>query len=111
MRMALESGSKESAQLVAAECVVLAETKDHMNWSLIGKVIEELEGGPKAALADAHEEVEEQEDEHLYHTAGWTRELWLQSLGLVAEIPPPEETEDVRSEAEEVGVQVKERSV
>ena len=33
-----------AAQLVAAECVVEAESKDHMNWELIGEVAEKLEG-------------------------------------------------------------------
>jgi hypothetical protein len=47
----------------------------------------------KAAL----EEVEEQEDEHLYHTAGWGRELWIQSLGIPAVLPPPEEQKDVKT--------------
>ena len=36
MEMALESGPPEAAEMVAAECVVLAETKDHLNWELIG---------------------------------------------------------------------------
>ena len=49
-------------------------------------------GGP-----EAHEEVEEQEDEHLYHTQGWARELWIQSLGMKAVIPPPEEEKDVKT--------------
>jgi hypothetical protein len=35
--------------------------------------------------------VEDEEDEHLYHSAGWSRELWIDSLGLLAELPPPEE--------------------
>ena len=42
-------------------------------------------------------EVEEQEDEHLYHTTGWTRELWIASLGLPAVLPPPEEQKDVKT--------------
>jgi hypothetical protein len=41
--------------------------------------------------------VEEEEDEHLYHTAGWTRELWIESLGLPAVIPPPEEEREVKT--------------
>ena len=32
MEMALEAGKPEAAQIVAAECVVEAETKDHLNW-------------------------------------------------------------------------------
>ena len=81
MEMALASGPPEAAELVAAECVVHAETKDHLNWELIGQVVEKLSGAQKKTLKEAYEEVEEQEDEHLYHSAGWTRELWIQSLG------------------------------
>jgi len=95
MEMALQSGPPEAAELVAAECVVLAETKDHLNWELIGQSLEKLSGAQKKALTDAHEEVEEEEDKHLYHTQGWARELWLRSLGMKAVLPPPEEEKDV----------------
>ena len=44
--------------------------------------------------------MEDEEDEHLYHTKGWCRELWLKSLGLPAELPPPEEKRDVKSAME-----------
>jgi hypothetical protein len=97
MELALESGEKEAAQIVAAECVVLAETKDHQNWELVGLLTEELEGEEQEALQDAFDEVEEQEDEHLYHTRGWARELWAKSLGIEAVLPPPEEQKDVKT--------------
>lgn len=45
----------------------------------------------------AHDEVEEDEDHHLYHTRGWTRELWIAALGLPAVLPPPEEVKDVET--------------
>ncbi|HEY7160750.1 MAG TPA: hypothetical protein VH815_05795, partial [Acidobacteriota bacterium] len=32
-----------------------------------------------------------------YHTMGWARELRLQSLQLEAQLPPPEEVQDVKS--------------
>ncbi|MEA3203013.1 MAG: hypothetical protein QOI63_679 [Thermoplasmata archaeon] len=98
MEMALQQGTPDAAQLVAAECVVLAETKDHANWELIGEVAKALgkdEFGQ--VLKEAHDEVEEEEDEHLYHTMGWSRELWIQSLGLPAVLPPPEEEKDVKT--------------
>jgi hypothetical protein len=41
--------------------------------------------------------VGEQEDEHLYHTMGWARELWIESLGMPAVLPPPEEEKNVKS--------------
>ena len=95
MKMAKSAGDRIGAQLVAAECVVDAETKDHANWELIGKVAEKATGDTKKVLTDAYEQVEEEEDMHLYHTMGWCRELWIESLGLPAVLPPPEEEKKV----------------
>jgi hypothetical protein len=97
MKMALAAGDKAAAQLVACECVVLAETKDHLDWQLIGKCAEALGGKKGDALEAAYQEIEDQEDEHLYHSKGWCRELWLESLGLPAVLPPPEETLKVKT--------------
>ena len=97
MEMALEAGNPGAAELVAAECVVEAETKDHLNWELIGMLAKKLRDETGRALKAAHEEVEEQEDEHLYHTSGWARELWIESLGMPAVLPPPEEEKDVKT--------------
>jgi ferritin-like metal-binding protein YciE len=97
MRMALAAGKPEAAQIVAAECVVLAETKDHADWQLLGKCAEYLGGEKGAALKEAYDAVEDEEDSHLYHSKGWCRELWLESLGLNAVLPPPEETKDVKT--------------
>ena len=36
-----------------------------------------MKGDRAKALKAAVEEVEEQEDEHLYHSTGWARELWI----------------------------------
>jgi rubrerythrin len=97
MEKALSSGKKEAAQLVACESVVEAETKDHLNWELIGQVAKKQTGEEGRALMAAYEEVEDEEDEHLYHTTGWCRELWLQALGQPAVLPPPEEKKDVKT--------------
>lgn len=97
MEMALEAGDRGAAEIVAAECVVLAETKDHLNWELIGESSKKLKGEAGKALKSAYEEVEDEEDEHLYHTTGWTRELWIESLGMPAVLPPPEEEKDVKT--------------
>lgn len=97
MKMAIKAGDPDAAQIVAAECVVLAETKDHLNWELIGLLAENLKGANKKVLQEAQEEVEDQEDEHLYHTAGWARELHIDALGLRAALPPPEEEKDVKT--------------
>lgn len=97
MEMALSSGNLAAAQIVAAESVTLAETKDHLNWELIGEAAKKAKGDTAKALKEAYEEVEEEEDEHLYHTTGWTRELWIESLGMPAVLPPPEEEKDVKT--------------
>ena len=97
MREAQAGGKPEAAQLVACECVVLAETKDHLDWELIGEVAKEAKGAERQALTSAYERIEDEEDEHLYHTRGWCRELWLKSLGLKAVLPPPEERRDVKT--------------
>lgn len=97
MEMAKAKGTKAAAQLVAGECVVLAETKDHQNWELIGHVAEHGQGEATAALKSAFEKVGQEEDHHLYHTKGFTRELWIESLGLPAVLPPPEEVKKVAS--------------
>jgi hypothetical protein len=99
MRRALKD-APEMAQVVAAECVGDAETKDHQNWELIGELSRSLDGEIARVLGAAYEQVEDQEDEHLYHTRGWCRELSLAALGLPAEMPPPEEKRDVKTAVE-----------
>jgi hypothetical protein len=97
METALGSGNKEMAECVACEMVVHAEMTDHFNWQLIGEVAKEMTGAQGKALKEAYQEVEDEEDEHLYHSKGWLRELSLQGLGLKAQLPPPEEEREVKS--------------
>lgn len=97
MTAAQKEGTPDEAELTAAECVVEAETKDHMNWHLVKELAEKSKGETKKALQAAVEQVESQEDHHLYHTKGWARELWIQALGLPAVLPPPEEIKQVET--------------
>lgn len=97
IEMAIQNAEPAAAELVAAECVVLAETKDHQNWELIGHVAEHAIGDQAKVLKAAFDAVEEDEDHHLYHTKGWARELWIQSLGFPAVLPPPEEVKKVET--------------
>jgi rubrerythrin len=97
IEMALATADPGGAQLVAGECVVLAETKDHQNWELIGHVAKHASGDIPKVLKKAFEAVEKDEDHHLYHTTGWTRELWIESLGFPAVLPPPEEVKKVET--------------
>lgn len=97
MEMALAEGEPGQAQLVAAEAVIHAETKDHQNWHLIGEVSKKVKGEVAKVLKEAYDEVEHEEDEHYYHTKGWARELWIESLGMKAVLPPPEEVKKVET--------------
>lgn len=95
MDLALQGAKPKAAELVACECVVFAETKDHQNWELLSECAEKAKGAEKKALRKACDEVEVEEDKHIYHSKGWCRELWMQSLGMPAVLPPPEEEKDV----------------
>jgi hypothetical protein len=95
--MAVSKGSPDAAELVACECVVLAEIKDHLDWELLTECAKHLTGHAAAVLKGACDTIEDQEDEHLYHTKGWCRELWLKSLGMKSVLPPPEERKNVKT--------------
>lgn len=97
IKMARLEGDEVAAQLVAAECVVEAETKDHQNWELIGRMADHVDGSLAEAMTEAYGEVAEEEAHHLFHTMGWARELWLESLGVPAVLPPPEEQKSVET--------------
>jgi rubrerythrin len=61
----------QSAEINAVENIVLAETKDHADWELLGKIARQTNDSQiRDALKDAVSEVEPEEDEHL----NWTRE-------------------------------------
>ena len=63
-----KKAKREAAELVACECVVLAETKDDQDWELLSKCAEKAKGGEKKALTAACQEVENEADEHIYHS-------------------------------------------
>jgi hypothetical protein len=98
MHEALAVGTPAEAQLTAAECVVNAETKDHANWELVGLLAKKATGPVSDVLRAAYEQVEIEEDRHVYHTQGWCRELWAEAIGLPAVLPPPEETMNAESQ-------------
>jgi ferritin-like metal-binding protein YciE len=95
MEMAQAEGGSDAAELVAAECVVEAETKDHQNWELLIRAASETSGDLASELQKAYDQVGEEEAHHLFHTQGWARELWIQFLGMEAVLPPPEEEKKV----------------
>jgi len=71
----LTAGSAEILDLESAmlEAVLLAETKDHGNWSILATLAEELdEGEIRSAIEAAVGDVGPDEDEHLV----WARTTW-----------------------------------
>jgi rubrerythrin len=96
MQMGIQAGPA-AAEILACECIVLAETKDHFDWELLGACSEHLETPEAKVLRGPYQEIEDQEDEHVYHTKGWCRELWARSLGMNAMFPPPEELGRVKT--------------
>jgi hypothetical protein len=98
MDMALREGGPDAAQLVAAESVVEAETKDHQNWELLIRCAGVTSGDLASELQKAYDQVGEQEAHHLFHTQGWARELWIDFLGMEAVMPPPEEEKKVKTQ-------------
>ena len=97
MESALGAGDPAAAEIVACECVTIAELKDHLDWELLSEAAKKVGGAEGKALKEACAEVEEQEDEHYYHSRGWTRELWMDCLGMKAVLPPPEERKHVKT--------------
>lgn len=97
MELAKATLTPEQTELVACEAVVLAETKDHANWELLSHVVQNGSHELLHVLKAAVDEVEDEEDHHLYHTKGWCRESWIQALGFPAVLPPPEEVKQVET--------------
>jgi hypothetical protein len=98
IKEAQKADDPKMAELVAAECIVEAESKDHHNWELLGKMADHLSGDLKKVVQEAYDEVSEEEAEHLFHTMGWSRELWLDFMGVPAVLPPPEEEKSVKTQ-------------
>lgn len=79
--------SPEELACVDLENVLLAETKDHADWSLLSKLVAQISDEEvRATVMQAVEEVESQEDEHLGWAADKLSEL---SLRLILEGPAP----------------------
>ena len=73
--------SKDQGELNAIENIVLAETKDHADWELIGKIARQSNDDRlREVLGAAASEVEQQEDEHLNWTRKKLGELQMEAL-------------------------------
>jgi rubrerythrin len=73
--------SKDAVQLNAIENIVLAETKDHADWELLGKIVRQTtDSHLREVLGPAVHTVEQEEDEHLNWTRKKLGDLQMESL-------------------------------
>jgi rubrerythrin len=85
MEPLLLGGSMETLtqELALLDAVVLAETRCHANWELLGQLAARMpDSAAKDAMRQAVEQVERQEDEHVR----WARATWRQTL--IAQVMP-----------------------
>jgi rubrerythrin len=69
-------------ELVMLDAVLLAEAKDHANWSCLSSLADQLPTGDvRAAFEAAVGQVEPQEDEHL----GWAQEMRCKMISMQAQ--------------------------
>jgi hypothetical protein len=92
MKMALSTGTPAAAELVACECVVLAETKDH------AEQVRAANDGRRSRRSQKRLRGRRKSGERApLPCQGWCRELWLESSGLKSVLPPPEERHHVKT--------------
>ena len=88
-------------ELVMLDAVLLAEAKDHANWSCLAGMVEDLpDGDTREALETAVDEVEVQEDEHLR----WAQDTRCRMISLQATSGP---TANLSMKVEEVVARIK----
>ena len=72
-------------ELVMLDAVLLAEAKDHANWSCLAAMVEDLPAGNiREAMEAAVDEIEVQEDEHLH----WAQDTRCRMISLQATSGP-----------------------
>ena len=83
---------REAAEIVACECIVLAETKDHLNWELIHEIADKAKGEqPRHSRPPTSKS--RTEDEHVTPARLGPGTDDVRALGMPAVLPPPEEEE------------------
>jgi rubrerythrin len=88
-------------ELVMLDAVLLAEAKDHANWSCLAAMVEDLPGGDERdALQWAVDDVEVQEHEHLQ----WARDMRCRMISLQSRSGP---TSTLSMKAEEIVSRIK----
>jgi len=77
--LAAGSGDLLQREMAMLEAVILAETKDHADWTLLATLANDLPDGPeKEAMRRAVARVEPEEDEHV----AWSKDMWTRMATL-----------------------------
>lgn len=88
MELSQKFATRDTAEIVAAECIAELEGKVQLNWQLLQESVHHTSGQLRAALERACGEY--LEDEHLFQTAvDWAKELSLRALGLPSNAATP----------------------
>jgi hypothetical protein len=92
MDMAKPGEGSAVAQIVAGECVLLAETRNHVKWELIAQVGRHGRGHAATMLLEMHGDIRAEKNLHLASSQSWCRQLWEEALGLPAGAEPSSQT-------------------
>ncbi len=88
-------------ELVMLDAVLLAEAKDHANWSGLSELVDVMpEGQVRDAVREAVERVEPEEDEHL----GWAQDMRTKLVAAQVRSGP---VQSMTTKAEEMVARIK----
>jgi uncharacterized protein DUF6496/uncharacterized protein DUF2188 len=73
--------SGKYAEINAIENFILAETKDHADWELLGKIVRQTDDSKvRDVLKPVVSEIEPEEDQHLHWTQEQLRRLEIEAI-------------------------------
>lgn len=84
MERASRVGPSTAAQLVACECITLAENKAQLCRELIGKCAENADREKQKVLAAVNSKIKNGEIGGVDYFHEWCRQLWAEALGIYA---------------------------
>lgn len=87
MERASRAGPSVSAQLVACECITLAENKVQLGRELIGKCAENADPERRKVLSAVYAKIKNGEIGGVDYFHEWCRQLWAEALGMYTSLP------------------------
>lgn len=102
MQRASITGASSAAQLVACECLALFENKERLCRILLAQCAQHSGGEKGKVMQEVCVEMGHEETGHFFRFRNWSRELWMEALGLYAILPPPVAVEYQKTGQEDV---------